>query len=162
VCIDLQYCWRLHSFQFTEPPPTGDLRSDAAPSMPRPDWGTARIRCETGRARRPSHTRGCPVHAWLWHAPHGLPRPVAALTVPSGEHSRRTHCIQGPPRPVAATDERRRARAATMSAPPLLLLHDSFVHPLLACYSFPLLHPRCLLRPPRPPFPPLLFFRGHA
>jgi len=144
---------------FTRPRPTDDLRSNAAPFTPSRYLVTARIRCEKGRSRRPSHTRGCPGHDCLWHAPHGLPRPVAALTVPSGEHSRRTHCIQGPPRPVAATDQRRRARAVTLSAPPPHLLHDSFVHPLLACFSFPLLHPRWLLRPPRPPFLPFFFGR---
>jgi len=53
LCIDLQYCWRLHSFQFPGPRPTGDLRSDAAPSTPRPDRGPARIRYWTG-----SHGRG--------------------------------------------------------------------------------------------------------
>jgi len=142
----------------TRPRPTGDLRSNAAPSTPCLDRGTACIRCETGRERRPRHTRGCPSHARSWHAPHGLPRPVAARTVPSGEHSCSMHCIQGPPRPVFATDQRRRTCAVTVSAPPLLLPHDSFLHPFLACFSFPFLHPRSLLRPPLPPFPPLFFF----
>jgi len=146
---------------FTRPRQTGDLRSNAEPSTPCLDRGTACIRCKTGRERRPRHTRGCPGHARSWHATHGLPRPVAERTVPSGEHSHGTHCIQGPPRPVAATDQRRRTRTVTVSAPPLLLLYDSFLHPLLACFLFPFSIPiRCCA--PRSPLSPLCFFFGRT